>query len=53
MPANVVHKENFLFPEIKNLLGIFIIDFIGVDISARTIIKKGNLTLIYKTIAAG
>ena len=52
-PPCYKRKEKFEFPELKDKVGLFIIEFVGNGKSARAIIKKGSLSLIHKSTIAG
>jgi len=45
--------KNFLIDKIPNKRGVYIVEFIGKGLSARAIIKKGNLKLITKMQSKG
>jgi hypothetical protein len=45
----VVHEERFHFDNIQSCeRGVFIVDFIGDEVSSRCVIYKGQLNLIYQ-----
>lgn len=45
-PSTKKFVEHFDFPELKNRVGLFIVEFIGNGMSARAVIKKGSLSLV-------
>ena len=52
-PTNLKHKEIFSFPQFNGHRGLFVVEIIGNGISSRSIIQKGNLSLIHKRTIAG
>jgi hypothetical protein len=52
-PSNLRHTETFEFPEFNGKRGLFVMEMIGNGISSRSIIQKGNLSLIHKSTIAG
>lgn len=50
---NIKFKQTFNFPQLSNRVGTFIIEFIGNGMTARTVIKKGNLSLVHRSTHAG
>jgi len=52
-PSTKKFVETFDFPELRNRVGLFIIEFIGNGVSARVVIKKGSLSLIHKPTIGG
>jgi len=46
-------EETFVFPQLKDRVGLFIIEFIGNGVNARAIVKKGSLSLLHKPTVAG
>ena len=42
-----------MFPELAGRVGLFIVEFVGTGRSARAVVKKGSLSLIYKSTVAG
>ena len=53
MPSNCKRREKFEFPELAGRVGLFIVEFVGNGRSARAVVKKGSLSLIYKSTVAG
>ncbi len=45
-PSTKKFVEHFNFPELKDRVGLFIVEFIGNGMSARAVIKKGSLSLV-------
>ena len=43
----------FEFPQLDDRVGLFVIEFISNGYSSRAVIKKGSLSLIYKSTVAG
>jgi hypothetical protein len=52
-PPNFKKKETFKFEELKDRVGLFIIEFLGNGCSARAVVKKGSLSLIHRSTVAG
>ena len=52
-PKNKIHDREFKFPHLANKVGLFIVEFQGNGKQSRAVVKKGNLTLIHKSTAAG
>lgn len=52
-PSNMRHTETFKFPQFNGVRGLYVIELIGNGISSRSIIQKGNLSLIHKSTIAG
>ena len=52
-PSTKKYLEDFDFPELKDRVGLFIIEFIGNGISARAVIKKGSLSLVVSDYTVG
>lgn len=52
-PANVLTRQSFEFPELNGMVGLFIVEFVGNGRSARAVIKKGSLSLIFRSTVAG
>ena len=53
LPANCKRKEKFVFDELVGRVGLFIFEFVGNGRSARAVVKKGSLSLIHRSTAAG
>lgn len=53
LPANFMTRKNFQFPELNGRVGLFIVEFVGNGRSARAVIKKGSLSLIFRSTVAG
>ena len=47
------YRKVFEFPQLDNKVGLFVIEFISNGYSSRAVIKKGSLSLIYKSTVAG
>lgn len=45
--------ENFEFEELKDKIGLFIIEFSGNGYMSRAVIKKGSLSLVHKATSSG
>ena len=52
-PNNCKCHERFDFPELSNKVGLFILEFVANGRSARAVVKKGSLSLIHRSTAAG
>ena len=52
-PSQRKFRQVFEFPQLDNRLGLFVIEFISNGYSSRAVIKKGSLSLIYKSTVAG
>ena len=52
-PKNKIHDEVFKFTNLAKRVGLFIVVFEGNGKQSRAVVKKGNLTLIHKSTAAG
>ena len=46
-------RHVFEFPQLDHIVGLFVIEFISNGYSSRAVIKKGSLSLIYKSTVAG
>jgi hypothetical protein len=53
IPQNKIVSREFVFDELKNKIGLFIIEFQGNGKLSRAVIKKGMLSLIHKSTTAG
>ena len=53
VPKNKIITHQFDFEELRDLAGLFIIEFLGNGKTSRVIIKKGSLTLIHRSTPAG
>lgn len=53
LPPNFMTRRNFSFPELNGRVGLFIVEFVGNGRSARAVIKKGSLSLIFRSTVAG
>ena len=53
LPNNLMVRKTFEFPELNGRVGLFIVDFVGNGRSARAVIKKGSLSLIFRSTVAG
>ena len=53
IPKNKVTQQTFTFDELKGKVGLFIIEMEGNGKMSRAIIKKGSLSLIHRSTAAG
>ncbi len=52
-PSNKKFVSEYTFSELNGKVGLFIVEFIGNGMSARAVIKKGQLSLIHKSTIAG
>ena len=52
-PPQKKFRKVFEFPDLDDKLGLFVIEFISNGYSSRAVIKKGSLSLIYKSTVAG
>jgi hypothetical protein len=52
-PAQKKFRYVFEFPQLDDKIGLFVIEFISNGYSSRAVIKKGSLSLIYKSTVAG
>lgn len=52
-PSTKKFQEHFDFPELKDRVGLFIVEFIGNGMSARAVIKKGSLSLVVTDYTVG
>jgi hypothetical protein len=52
-PAQKKFRQVFEFPQLDEKVGLFVIEFISNGYSSRAVIKKGSLSLIYKSTVAG
>jgi hypothetical protein len=52
-PSTKKYMEHFDFPELKDRVGLFIVEFIGNGMSARAVIKKGSLSLVVTDYTVG
>ena len=48
-----IYSLIFEFPQLDDKVGLFVIEFISNGYSSRAVIKKGSLSLIYKSTVAG
>ena len=53
VPKNKILTKSFDFDELKDKIGLFIIEFQGNGKMSRAIIKKGQLSLIHRATPAG
>jgi hypothetical protein len=53
VPKNKIKETTFTFDELKGKVGLFIIEMSGNGKQSRAVIKKGSLSLIHKSTAAG
>lgn len=53
VPRNKVETYEFRLDELKDKIGLFIIEFQGNGKMSRAVIKKGFLSLIHRSTAAG
>ena len=53
IPKNKIQTQEFKFDELKGKVGLFIIEFQGNGKMSRVIVKKGSLSLIHRSTAAG
>jgi len=53
VPKNKVGNYEFNFEELKDKIGLFIIEFQGNGKMSRAVIKKGFLSLIHRSTSAG
>lgn len=51
--SNIKTRETFKFPQLNNKIGLFIVELIGNGVSARAVIKKGQLSLVHRSTIAG
>lgn len=51
--ANILHRETFEFPKLKDQVGLFIIELMGNGVSARAVVKKGSISIIARSTIAG
>jgi hypothetical protein len=49
----VQFRHEFEFPELDNIMGLFVIEFISSGYSSRAVIKKGTLSTIYRPTVTG
>jgi hypothetical protein len=52
-PSQKKFRHIFEFPQLDDRVGLFVIEFISNGYSSRAVIKKGSLSLIYKSTVAG
>jgi hypothetical protein len=52
-PSQQKFRHVFEFPQLDDKVGLFVIEFISNGFSSRAVIKKGSLSLIYKSTVAG
>ena len=53
IPKNKIHTHEFTFEELKDKVGLFIIQCEGNGKTCRAVVKKGSLSLIHRSTAAG
>ena len=53
VPKNKIITHEFKFDELKDKVGLFIIEFEGNGKMSRAVIKKGSLSFIHRPTAAG
>jgi hypothetical protein len=51
--TNILHREQFDFPNLKGAVGLFIVEIMGNGVSARAVIKKGEISLVHRSTIAG
>lgn len=52
-PPQKKFRHVFEFPQLDDRVGLFVIEFISNGYSSRAVIKKGSLSLIFKSTVAG
>lgn len=50
---NILHRETFKFANLKDKVGLFIVEMMGNGVSARSVIKKGSLSMVQRSTIAG
>jgi len=53
LPPNYMSRKTFEFPELNGRVGLFIVEFVANGRSARAVVKKGSLSLIFRSTVAG
>jgi len=53
IPKNKIQTHEFAFEELKDKVGLFIIECEGNGKTSRAVIKKGSLHLVHRSTAAG